>query len=60
MIWSGALMLDFLGERDAHDAILRAIEQVLAQGPRTADLGGEASTAEMGKAIATLVGSARG
>jgi len=60
MIWSGALMLDFLGERDAHDAILRAIEQVLAQGPRTADLGGKASTAEMGKAIATLVGSARG
>ncbi len=60
MIWSGALMLDFLGERDAHDAILRAIEQVLAQGPRTADLGGKASTTEMGKAIATLVGSARG
>jgi len=60
MIWSGALMLDFLGERDAHDAILRAIEQVLAQGPRTADLGGKASTTEMGKAIATLLGSARG
>jgi tartrate dehydrogenase/decarboxylase / D-malate dehydrogenase len=59
MIWSGALMLDFLGERDAHDAILRAIEQVLSQGPRTADLGGKASTTEMGKAIATLVGSAR-
>jgi tartrate dehydrogenase/decarboxylase/D-malate dehydrogenase len=59
MIWSGALMLDFLGQRDAHDAILRAIEQVLAQGPRTADLGGTASTTEMGKAVATLVGSAR-
>jgi tartrate dehydrogenase/decarboxylase / D-malate dehydrogenase len=52
MIWSGALMLDFLGRRDAHDAIVKAIERVLAEGPRTADLGGQASTTEMGKAIA--------
>ena len=42
MIWSGALMLDFLGQRGAHDAIVRAIERVLAEGPRTADLGGKA------------------
>ena len=55
MIWSAALMLDFLGERDAHDAILKAIERVLIEGPRTADLGGRASTTEMGKAIADLV-----
>ena len=59
MIWSGALMLDFLGEREAHDAIVRAIEQVLAEGPRTRDLGGKASTTEMGKAIAAKV-SAQG
>jgi tartrate dehydrogenase/decarboxylase/D-malate dehydrogenase len=55
MIWSGALMLDFLGHRDAHDAIVRAIEQVLIEGPRTADLGGQASTTDMGKAIAALI-----
>ena len=55
MIWSGALMLDFLGERAAHDAIVRAIEQVLAGGPRTRDLGGSASTTEMGEAIAARV-----
>jgi tartrate dehydrogenase/decarboxylase/D-malate dehydrogenase len=60
MIWSAALMLDFLGEgqgagRAAHDAIVRAIETVLAHGPRTADLGGTASTTEMGAAIAALV-----
>jgi len=55
MIWSGALMLDFLGHRDAHDAIVRAIEQVLIEGPRTADLGGQASTTDMGKAIAELI-----
>jgi len=60
MIWSGALMLDFLTQgqdagRAAHDAILRAIETVLANGPRTPDLGGNASTTEIGKAIAALV-----
>ena len=60
MIWSGALMLDFLtgGEgagRAAHDAIVKAIEQVIASGPRTRDLGGSADTTEMGEAIAKAV-----
>jgi tartrate dehydrogenase/decarboxylase/D-malate dehydrogenase len=55
MIWSAAMMLDFLGRRDAHDAILRAIEQVLRTGPRTADLGGQADTTQMGQALARLV-----
>ena len=55
MIWSAALMLEFLGYREAHDAIVRAIEQVLATGPRTGDLGGNANTTEMGMAIASLV-----
>jgi len=60
MIWSGALMLDFLtggqgAGRAAHDAIVRAIETVLREGPRTPDLGGNASTTELGEAIAALV-----
>jgi len=55
MIWSAALMLDFLGERAAHDAILSAIEQVLVEGPHTPDLGGTASTTELGQAIAARV-----
>jgi len=55
MIWSAALLLDFLGCRPAHDAMLAAIEQVLAHGPRTPDLGGSASTTEMGCAIAELI-----
>jgi len=55
MIWSGALMLEFLGEREAHAAIVRAIEQVLAKGPRTRDLGGSASTREMGETIASMI-----
>lgn len=45
------MMLDFLGQGDAghgaaYDAILRAIESVLVAGPRTADVGGTASTSE--------------
>src|SRR4030095_9670120 len=59
MIWSGALVLQFLGYPEAHDAILRAIEQVLREGPRTRDLGGSATTVETGKAVASLVACAR-
>ena len=55
MVWSAALMLQFLGEQAAHDAILKAIETVLANGPRTADLGGQADTAEMSAALAGLI-----
>jgi len=55
MIWSAALMLDFLGHREAHDAIVSAIETVLIDGPHTPDLGGKASTTAMGEAIAAKV-----
>jgi len=54
-IWSGALMLDFLGYPDASAAVVKAIETVLAEGPRTRDMKGNASTAEVGDAIAALV-----
>ncbi|HJW02255.1 MAG TPA: tartrate dehydrogenase [Azospira sp.] len=57
MIWSGAMMLDFLGKsaanyKAAHDAMLQAIEAVLVDGPRTPDMGGSATTTESGQAIA--------
>jgi len=54
-IWCGAMMLDFLGYRAAHDAVLAAIEAVLQPGsgaPRTPDLGGKCGTQDVGKAIA--------
>jgi tartrate dehydrogenase/decarboxylase/D-malate dehydrogenase len=54
-IWSGAMMLDHLGHRDAAEAIVHAIEAVLIEGPRTPDLGGTASTQDLGKAIAGAV-----
>src|SRR6476660_9574071 len=56
-IWSGALMLEHLGHADAAAAIVRAIEATLADrsAPRTPDLGGKATTAELGKAIAAAI-----
>ena len=52
MIWSGAMMLEFLGHRAAHDGIMNAIEHVLAEGPRTPDMGGTGDTASVGRAVA--------
>jgi tartrate dehydrogenase/decarboxylase/D-malate dehydrogenase len=54
-IWSGAMMLEHLGHADAAAAVMHAIERVLADGPRTADLGGRATTSEAGKAIADAI-----
>jgi tartrate dehydrogenase/decarboxylase/D-malate dehydrogenase len=53
-------MLDFLTQgvgagRAAHDAIVKAIEEVIKSGPRTPDLGGTASTTQVGEAIAARV-----
>ena len=57
-IWCGAMMLDFLGYRQAHDAVLSAIEKLLDPGsgaPRTPDIGGAARTIDVGRAIAELI-----
>ncbi len=53
-IWSGALMLEFLGHPAAAAAIVGTIERALADpaAPKTPDLGGKAGTAELGRAIA--------
>ncbi|MEI6666553.1 MAG: tartrate dehydrogenase [Acidobacteriota bacterium] len=51
-IWSGAMMLGHLGHPDAARAIESAIERVLEHGPRTRDMGGTASTEELGAAVA--------
>jgi tartrate dehydrogenase/decarboxylase/D-malate dehydrogenase len=54
-IWAGAMMLDHLGCPEASASVMAAIEQVLASGLRTPDMGGKASTTDMGKAIADAV-----
>ena len=58
-IWAGAMMLEHLGYPDAAAGMLKAIETVLAEGPRTPDMGGNASTSDVGKAIAEVI-AARG
>jgi len=55
-IWSAVMMLEHLGEPEAAAGVMAAIEAVLADGPRTPDLGGSATTTEMGTAIAERVG----
>lgn len=52
-IWSGAMMLDHLGEAQAARDIIAAVERVLAERTlRTRDLGGNADTITCGKAVA--------
>jgi tartrate dehydrogenase/decarboxylase/D-malate dehydrogenase len=57
-IWSAAMMLEHLGQAEAGAAVVRAIEAVLsrADAPLTPDLGGHASTSDLGNAIAAAIG----
>jgi tartrate dehydrogenase/decarboxylase/D-malate dehydrogenase len=55
-IWSGAMMLRHLGVAEAADAVENAIAETLAQSEvRTPDIGGQATTKDMGAAIAAQV-----
>ena len=55
-IWSGAMMLDHLGHPEAAAAVEQAIETVLENTSlRTPDMGGKATTMELGAAIAEAV-----
>ena len=56
-IWSGAMMLEHLGHAEAARAVERAIEEVLTGGgPLTPDMGGNGTTAELGRAIEEAIG----
>jgi tartrate dehydrogenase/decarboxylase/D-malate dehydrogenase len=54
-IWSAVLMLDVLGEHDASQRLMRALEEVCRDGPRTGDVGGTGTTAQVGDAVAARV-----
>ncbi len=55
-IWSGAMMLEHLGEPDAAASIESAIERVLAESDiHTPDMGGKAATRELGGAIEQII-----
>ncbi len=52
MILSGVLMLEYMGEKEAADRVLKAVKEVIAEGKTvTYDLGGTAKTSEMAEAI---------
>jgi tartrate dehydrogenase/decarboxylase/D-malate dehydrogenase len=51
-LWAGSLMLDFLGETEGAGLIMRGIEEIVQKGTcLTPDLGGKATTAQVGEAI---------
>ncbi|UNC93813.1 isocitrate/isopropylmalate dehydrogenase family protein [Candidatus Contubernalis alkaliaceticus] len=56
MILSGVLMMEYIGEKETADRVLKAVKEVVAEGKVvTYDLGGTAKTSEMAEAIAARV-----
>ncbi|MER3554907.1 MAG: NAD-dependent isocitrate dehydrogenase [Meiothermus sp.] len=54
-IFSGVMMLEHLGESAAAGRLERAVDRVLAEGPRTPDLGGKATTVQFAEAVAKAI-----
>ncbi len=50
-IWSGVLMLEHLGEKEAAGLVMRAIERTLQDGVLTTDLGGTAKTVDVANSV---------
>jgi len=56
--WTGAMMLEHLGEGDAARALMAAVERVTQSGVLTPDLGGSATTAQVTDAVcAAIIGA---
>ncbi len=58
-IWSASLMLEQLGDREAAGVLLGALEDACRGGPRTRDVGGQATTREVGEAVAARIAELR-
>jgi len=57
-IWSGALMMEYLGEFAAAERVMRALKGVTGEGRvRTPDLGGKNTTKQVTQAVIEKVGS---
>jgi len=54
-IWAGAMMLEHLGEKRAARAVEKAIEMTIADGIKPREIGGTATTSEVGDAVAQRV-----
>jgi tartrate dehydrogenase/decarboxylase/D-malate dehydrogenase len=57
-IWAASMMLEQLGEQEASALVMRGLEHVALNGPRTKDLGGQARTTEVGDAVVAAINSA--
>jgi tartrate dehydrogenase/decarboxylase / D-malate dehydrogenase len=55
-IWAGAMMMHHLGYPNIHDTLMEAIEKILRNSENlTRDMGGNASTRELGRAIVEAI-----
>lgn len=54
-IWAGSMLLDYLGEKEAANAIVTAIEGCIINNTVTQDMGGSCSTSAVGDAVAGLL-----
>ena len=54
-IWAGAMMLEHLGEKRAARAVEKAIEMTIGDGIKPREIGGTATTSEVGDAVAQRV-----
>ncbi|HMA13821.1 MAG TPA: tartrate dehydrogenase [Kiloniellaceae bacterium] len=55
--WTGAMMLEQLGEAAAAGRLMAAIEKVTESGPRTPDLGGQAGSRDVTRAVLAALGA---
>ena len=57
-IWSGAMLLEHMGQQEASRDVITAIERNLREGKiKTYDLGGKSTTSQVGDEISRLVRS---
>ncbi|WP_319406591.1 tartrate dehydrogenase [uncultured Desulfosarcina sp.] len=55
-VWAGAMMMQHLGYPMIHDTVMEAIETILREGGTlTRDMGGQASTRELGQALTEAI-----
>ena len=54
-VWAAVMLLEQLGEIEASGLVMAALEDVARSGPRTVDLGGRASTKDVGAAIEAAI-----
>ncbi|MNT90059.1 putative tartrate dehydrogenase/decarboxylase TtuC' [compost metagenome] len=58
--WSVVMLLEHLGENEAAQRVMQAVEAVTANSAlHTGDLGGKATTAEVTKAVCDLLASGK-